>query len=64
MATTFKRICLRTETFYDPTTKEEITLERGREYITSREMDGQVIVFTRYWFLVPVDMFGGEIQFT
>lgn len=60
--TTFKRVCLETKQFCDG--EKSVTLERGREYLTSKEEDGEVLVLTTYWFWVPVSMFAGGRQFT
>lgn len=70
---TFKRICLRDYTVTDG--KESFTLERGKEYITSEvgeapsivfpyPMEKNIVVFTKYWFHAPAEIFGGEIKFT
>jgi hypothetical protein len=32
-------------------------LKRGKEYVTSEEEDGKVIVFSNFWVEVPVDLF-------
>lgn len=60
--TTFKRICIETTEFVDG--ERSVTLERGREYLTSDVKDGEVCVFTTYWFWVPVELFAGAVQFT
>lgn len=65
MATTFKRICIKSEKFTDGDKVQE--LKRGSEYITSREKDdGTVIVITApYWIYgVPANLFAGEVRFT
>lgn len=53
----FMRICLRDTTITDG--DKSITLKRGEEYTTSREKDGRVHVFSRYWFWCDADIFGG-----
>lgn len=60
--TVFNRICLETKTFVDvDDPRLEITLERGKEYLTSRLLPGDVVrVFAGYWFDAPVSLFGGE----
>lgn len=61
---TFKRICVKTETFASGAEKQ--TLHRGREYITSRERDGKVTVFASPFWVYGVDasIFAGAEQFT
>jgi hypothetical protein len=55
---TFKRICIEDRTFEDhDDPSKTITLQRGREYLTSAEKDGQVVVFTGYWFSAPIELF-------
>lgn len=60
--TTFKRICIKTTEFRDA--ERTMTLERGREYLTSAEKDGNVCVFSQYWAWVPLELFAGAEQFT
>lgn len=43
---------------------KEAVLWRGEEYITSDVKDGQVVVFSNYWFCAPVELFAGEELFT
>ncbi len=62
MAKTLQRICIKTETFFDK--ENEFTLERGKEYITSPESNGQVIVYSTFWFRAPISLFAGEVEFT
>ena len=64
MATTFKRICIKDETFVDGDKTQE--LKRGQEYITSDDNDGTVTVFASpHWISkVAVDLFAGTEQFT
>ena len=61
MAETFKRICLKD--FYHPDV-EGLLLKRGEEYITTPVRDGEVRVFTKYWFWIDESYFGGAEQFT
>lgn len=61
--TTYKRICITTHTIKD-STGAEMTLERGREYLTSEEKDGEVCVFSTYWVYVPAVLFAGAQLFT
>lgn len=60
---TFKRICIKNHTILGKD-EESFTVERGKEYITSPEKDGEVTVFAKYWAKLPVDVFAGEIRFT
>jgi hypothetical protein len=60
--TTLQRICIKTETF--GAGAETFTLERGKEYITSPERNGEVHVFSTYWFWAPVELFAGAEPFT
>jgi hypothetical protein len=57
--TTFNRICLE-----DITIGGKLKLERGREYTTSAEKNGEVMVFSSYWAMVPVSLFAGAFPFT
>jgi hypothetical protein len=53
------RICIKTEEFVDGPDRH-ITLQRGQEYVTSaNERDGQVTVFSAYWFRAPAELFAG-----
>jgi len=69
---TFKRICLQD---YEVVGRNgTFKIERGKEYLTSdinitpdieaKPARDHVIVFSNFWVLVPVSMFGGEIKFT
>lgn len=70
---TFKRICLEDCELEDGDLKWK--LNRGKEYITSavgeapgileiKPKAGHVVVMGKYWVSVPVELFGGEIEFT
>lgn len=60
---TDKAICLKDETFLDG--EKKVTLVRGKEYtISTPNEDGEVTVFTNYWFNVPKSYFGGNVKFT
>jgi hypothetical protein len=63
MMETYNRICIKSLTLTD---KEgtTFTVERGREYLTSREEAEQVTVLSTYWVRVPVAIFAGEERFT
>lgn len=55
---TFRRVCIETYTVTDQE-GTSFTLERAKEYLTSLEKDGNVVVFSRYWVTVPVSIFAG-----
>lgn len=59
---TFHRICLKDFLIIGKDNRFE--LKRGREYITSEEENGEVVVFSKFWVRVPANIFGGEIKFT
>lgn len=61
--TTYRRICIEDYTIRD-SVGNEMTLHRGKEYLTSDVKDGKVCVFSTYWVWIPVDLFAGEIKFT
>lgn len=63
MAKTFKRVCIKDYTVTDEE-GTSFTVQRAKEYITSSERDGVVVVFSQYWVTVPVEIFAGEQQFT
>lgn len=64
MAQTFNRICLR-DWSIEAQNGDRLDLKRGKEYLTSAPRpDGNVVVFSTFWVPVPLDVFGGEIQFT
>jgi len=58
MATTFKRKCLHDVKF------DGLILKKNTEYITSKEEEGAVVVFTGVWAKVPVSWFEGAVLFT
>ena len=70
---TFKRICLKDFTVVDEM-GTSFTIKRGKEYITSAVNEApaigphprkdHVIVFSDYWVHIPIDIFGGEVEFT
>ena len=60
---TFKRICIRDHRIMAEN-GDTLKLERGKEYTTSAEKDGEVTVFSSFWVKVPVDLFAGEERFT
>ena len=59
---TFNRICIEEYVIHEG--DAVLHLERGKEYTTSAEIDGDVKVFSNYWAWVPVSIFAGEIRFT
>jgi len=61
---TFNRVCIEDFTVVDAD-KNIAQVKRGQEYLTSEPYDdGTVIVFTNYWFKVPLIHFAGERKFT
>ncbi len=60
---TFNRICLEDYKIVDEG-GITFTLQRGKEYTTSREQHGTVMVFSQYWVRVPIAIFAGEREFT
>jgi len=60
---TFKRICIR-EFQLAAKNGDCLKLKRGKEYITSPEVNGEVTVFSRFWVKIPVDIFAGSVEFT
>lgn len=61
--TTFKRICIKDYVIADKI-GQTMSVERGKEYLTSSEEDGKVMVFGPFWVWFPADLFAGEQQFT
>ena len=59
---TLQRICIKD--FKLQASNGTLELNRGKEYITSEEENGEVTVFSTYWAKVPVNIFAGEVQFT
>jgi len=55
---TYKRVCLK------DLTEGDLVLVRGKEYITSEQRNGHVVVFDKYWFNCSDEYFAGEIRFT
>ena len=62
MATTYKRICIKDLEIVDG--DRSMTIKRGKEYITTDEVDGKVRVLSQYWVWVDVSIFAGEELFT
>lgn len=57
---TFSRVCITDHTITDDNSTS-FTIKRGKEYITSPEKDGTVMVFSQYWVRVSVNIFAGAI---
>jgi len=60
---TFNRICIKDYQRID-NIGQVFNLKSGKEYLTSKDEDGKVMVFSNYWVKVPVELFVGEIKFT
>ena len=72
---TYRRICIKDYAIED-SEGAVFAIKRGVEYLTSavgeapsivcpeEAKSGHVVVFTRYWVSVPIEYFGGEIQYT
>jgi hypothetical protein len=60
---TFNRICIK-DFVLTAQNGDCLQLQRGREYLTSPEENGKVVVFTNFWVPVPVELFAGEKVFT
>ena len=60
---TYNRICIK-DWEITATNNDHFKLTRGKEYLTSEEKDGKVVVFSSYWVRVPIEHFAGEMLFT
>lgn len=60
---TFNRICIK-DFELEAENGNRLILKRGKENITSSEIDGEVTVFSNFWVKIPVDVFTGAIEFT
>jgi len=62
---TFERICVKDVEFKD-SVGNCLKLKKDKKYLTSKEENGMVMVFGRFWGSVPVDLFDNEnkIEFT
>lgn len=60
---TYKRVCVKTWNI-EAQNGDYFEVERGKEYTTSEEKDGHVVVFSNFWVPVPVECFAGEQVFT
>ena len=61
--TTFNRVCIK-DFCIEGASGPEVELKRGHEYLTSKERNKKVVVFSTYWVEVPVELFAGDVQFT
>ena len=57
---THQRLCL-IDTAVPNGPDDVFWLRRGKEYTTSPEKDGKVCGFTRYWFWIEANIFGGAV---
>ena len=60
---TFHRICIRDWNIVDKV-GNSFELKRGKEYLTSEEEKGFVMVFSSFWVQVPAEFFDGPKGFT
>ena len=60
---TYQRICLKDYTVTDKA-GNSCSVERGKEYLTSKPDGAIVTVFKEYWAPFPLDVFAGEERFT
>ena len=60
---TFNRICIKSA-FMEAQNGDRQEIECGREYLTSDEKDGLVVVFSTFWVPFKAELFAGEIEFT
>ena len=60
---TFNRICIK-DWSIEAENGDRQECKRGKEYLTSAEQDGVVVVFSGFWVSAPVGIFGGEQEFT
>lgn len=60
----YSRVCIRDFTMTDGI-GQRLELKRGKEYLTSAsDEDDRVMVFTRFWVMVPRKIFAGAKRFT
>ena len=55
----YNRICVK-EHKIEAKDGNSFTLEKGEEYLTDKEENGEVTVFSKYWVKVPVNCFTGK----
>lgn len=60
---TFHRVCIE-DYMVVAKNGDRFELKRGKEYLTSEEENGLVVVFSAYWVRLPVTLFAGERIFT
>ena len=60
---TYHRICIKDHVI-EALNGDRHEVKRGREYLTSEEKDGTVVVFGPFWTPFPVELFAGEVVFT
>ena len=60
---TYNRICIADFTL-KAQNGDTLNLQREREYLTSKEENESVTVFTNFWVKVPASLFAGEVRFT
>lgn len=60
---TFNRVCIKTHSISDQK-GNSLTIEKGKQYLTSEEKNKEVMVFSKYWVWLPVELFAGEEIFT
>ena len=56
---TYSRICIK-DWEVKAKNGDYCKINRGKEYTTSEEKDGEVTVFTNFWVKVPIEHFAGE----
>lgn len=60
---TYYRICIKDFRLEDKM-GNILNLKKGKKYLTSREEDEKVMVFTRFWVWVPLNIFANAERFT
>jgi len=72
---TYRRICVKDYVIED-VEGTVFAIKRGQEYLTSapgeapaivcpeEAKSSHVVVFSKFWVAVPIEYFGGEIQYT
>ena len=61
---TFKRLCVE-DYAVEAKNGDHFELKRGKEYLTSRaQADGEVAVYSTFWVVVPLSLFGDAVEFT
>lgn len=57
---TYSRICIKDHDVHAQNGDHQ-PIRRGKEYTTSEETNGEVMVFSSFWVKVPAGIFAGEI---